>query len=304
MTLQQLRYIVELSKHDSISRAASALFVTQPSISKAVRDLEAELQIQILSRTNKGILFTNAGNELLFYAKVLLEQSESVKYHFNPQNSNRLTKLSISSQHHGYVIAALNRLLTVLDSRKYELIIREGRTSDVIDDVSVGKSIIGILSYNDLAKSFFERSFMTKDLDFTPLFSFHQHIYIRKGHPLAACSSVTYEQLTRFPFVTYQQDDVPLYFSESDIVSNDISQRIYVKDRGTMNEILAYTDCYNVGTGCITPHYMHPNIISIPIQDGHRIQIGYLRQHEVSLPEDVRLYLDYLEDTLRNSFPR
>lgn len=303
MTLQQLRYLVEISKHDSISQAAAALFVTQPSISKAIRELETELQIRILNRTNKGVLFTNAGNELLFYAKILLEQAESVKDHFNPQNADRLTRLSISAQHYGFAIASLNRLLERMGERKYELMVREGKTADVIDDVSSGKSVLGILSYNDLAKSFFERSFLTKGLDFVPLQSFHQHIYIRREHPLAANPFVTCEQLASFPFVTYQQDDVPLYFSESDFVSGNASQRVYVRDRGTMNEILAYTDCYNVGTGCITPHYMHPNIISIPIQGGHRIQVGYLKQHEVSLSEDILLYLEDLEEMLKNSVP-
>ncbi|KAA8756838.1 LysR family transcriptional regulator, partial [Priestia megaterium] len=143
MTLQQFRYIVEIAKHNSMSKAASALYVTQPSISKAVRDLERELGITILDRTNKGVVFTKDGTELLFYAKMFLEQMESVIYHFNKEKKADLTKFSISSQHYGFAIEAFANLMDYFSERKYELTIREGKTTDVIDDVYKSKSILG-----------------------------------------------------------------------------------------------------------------------------------------------------------------
>ena len=153
MTLQQFRYIVEISKHNSISKAASALYVTQPSISKAVREMENNLGITILDRTNKGVVFTKEGMELLFYAKMLLEQAESVVYHFNKQKTTDLTKFSISSQHYGFTIEAVANLMDYFAQRKYELTILEGKTTDVIDDVCTSRSILGILSFTDLNKA-------------------------------------------------------------------------------------------------------------------------------------------------------
>lgn len=154
MTLQQFRYIVEISKHNSISKAASALYVTQPSISKAVQELENDLGITIFNRTNKGVVFTKEGAELLFYAKMLLEQAESVVYHFKKQKTTDLIKFSISSQHYGFAIEAVANLMGYFSERKYELTIHEGKTTEVIDDVYASRSILGILSLTDLNKSF------------------------------------------------------------------------------------------------------------------------------------------------------
>ncbi|WKB36049.1 LysR family transcriptional regulator [Terrilactibacillus sp. S3-3] len=171
MTIQQFRYIVEIAKHHSISKAAAALFVTQPSISKAVRDLEAELGVTILDRTNKGVVFTKDGTDLLFYAKMILEQMESVAYHFNKEKAADLTKFSISSQHYGFAIAAAADLMNDLAGQKYELTIREGKAVDVIEDVYSGRSILGLLSLSDLNKKFFKRYFISKSLTFMPLAS-------------------------------------------------------------------------------------------------------------------------------------
>lgn len=304
MTLQQFRYIVEIAKHNSISKAASALYVTQPSISKAVHEMENELGITILDRTNKGVVFTKDGMELLFYAKMLLEQAESVVYHFNKQKAADLTKFSISSQHYGFAIEATAKLMDYFAERKYELTIREGKTTDVIDDVYASKSILGILSLTDLNKNFFERYFTSKSLIFTPLASLRQHVFLRKEHPLAHLKSITLEQLGHYPYLTYQQDDVLLHFAEEVIDVENIEKIVFLKDRGAMNNLLANTDGYNLGTGCIVTNYMNPNIISIPLEEGNLIQIGLVKRNDVFLPEEIMVYIDFLTTALKRSAPK
>ncbi|WP_371373335.1 LysR family transcriptional regulator [Sporomusa aerivorans] len=304
MTLQQFRYIVEIAKHNSISKAASALYVTQPSISKAVQEMENELGVTILDRTNKGVVFTKDGMDLLFYAKMLLEQLESVVYHFNKQKSTDLTKFSISSQHYGFAIEAVANLMDYFAERKYELTIREGKTTDVIDDVYTSKSILGILSLTDLNKNFFERYFISKSLIFTPLASLKQHVFLREEHPLAHLKSITLEQLGNYPYLTYQQDDVLLHFAEEVIDVDNIEKIVYLKDRGAMNNLLANTDGYNLGTGCIVNDYMDPNIISIPLAEGNLLQLGLVKRNDVFLPEELIVYIDFLTTALKKSAPK
>lgn len=304
MTLQQIRYIVEIAKHNSISKAASALYVTQPSISKAVHDLENELGITILDRTNKGVLFTKDGMELLFYAKMLLEQTESIIYHFNKQKATDLTKISISSQHYGFAIEAVANLMDYFADRNYDLTIREGKTTDVIDDVYASRSILGILSLTDLNKNFFERYFISKSLVFTPLASLKQHVFLRKEHPLAHLKSITLQQLENYPYLTYQQDDVLLHFAEEVIDVDNIGKLVYLKDRGAMNNLLSNTDGYNLGTGCIVNNYMNPNIISIPLEEGNLIQLGLVKRNDVFLPEELMVYIDFLTTALKKSAPK
>lgn len=304
MTLQQFRYIVEVSKHSSISKAASALYVTQPSISKAIQEIENDLGITVLDRTNKGVVFTKEGTELLFYAKMILEQTESVAYHFNKQKTTDLTKFSISSQHYGFAIEAVADFMNYFRERKYELTIREGKTTEVIDDVYASRSILGILSLTDLNKGFFERYFISNSLVFTPLHSLKQHVFLRKEHPLANFNSITLEQLKNYPYLTYQQDDMLLHFAEEAINVENISKLVYLKDRGTMNNLLSNTDGYNLGTGCIVNNYMNPNIISIPLEGSNLIQIGLVKRKDVFLSEELLLYIDFLTAALSKSAPK
>lgn len=304
MTLQQFRYLVEISKHNSISKAASALYVTQPSISKAVQEMENDLGVTILDRTNKGVAFTKEGTELLFYAKMILEQTESVVYHFNKQKTTDLIKFSISSQHYGFAIEAVANLMNYFAERKYELTVREGKTTEVIDDVCASRSILGILSLTDLNKGLFERYFISNSLVFTPIASLKQHVFLRKEHPLANFKSITLEQLKNYPYLTYQQDDMLLHFAEEAINVDNISKLVYLKDRGAMNNLLSNTDGYNLGTGCIVDNYMNPNIISIPLEGGNLIQVGLVKRKDVFLSEELLLYIDFLTAALSKSAPK
>jgi DNA-binding transcriptional LysR family regulator len=139
---------------------------------------------------------------------------------------------------------------------------------------------------------------------FTPLASLKQHIFLRKEHPLANLKSITLEQLKDYPYLTYQQDDVLLHFAEEAINVDDIRKLVYLKDRGTMNNILSNTDGYNLGTGCIVNNYMNPNIISIPLEGSNLIQVGLVKRKDIFLPEELLLYIDFLTAALTRSAPK
>lgn len=301
MTLQQCRYIVGIAKHSSISKAANALFVTQPSISKAVRELENELGITILDRKNKGVLFTKEGEEFLFYARMLIENSDAATYHFKKKTDEKFKKLSISSQHYSFAIEAVANLINYLPTARYELTLHEGKTTDVLDEVHTNKSIIGIISISNQNKKYFEREFISNSLSFTILQTTKQRVFLRREHPLAHLSSINLEQLIQYPYLTYRKDDIALYFSEEYININLINKIIYLKDRGAMNNILSNTDGYNVGTGCIVKDYMNPNIISIPLEHGSTIEIGYIKRHDIVFSKEIFVFIDFLDQALSNS---
>lgn len=300
MSLQQLRYLLEISKHHSITKTASALFVTQPSISKAIKDLEEELDIVVLERTNKGVVFTQAGHELLFYATMVLDQMDAMSAHFK---KNTPMKLVVSSQHFGFAIDALAKWIAYYAKSPYELDIREGKTTNVIDDVATNKSSIGLLSLSALNRTFFERYFSAKELEFIPLATMAQAVFLRQEHPLAHEKTITLEQLVDFPCFTFQQDDMLLHVAEGALDVDNRAQLVYIKDRGTMNNLLANTDGYNVGTGCIVPGYMNPNIISIPLAGGTEIQIGYIQRQHTFLAPEIQHYIKWVNDALQRSIP-
>ena len=303
MTLQQFRYLAEIARHHSISKAAAALYVTQPGLSKAVRELEDELGITILDRTNKGVVFTADGAELLSYANRVLEQMNFISYHFHEGRSQEKLKISLASQYYDSAVAAMVRLTEALQDKSYELSFSEGKTTDVIDAVCSGRSIAGIVSLSDFNKQLVQRYFQSRSLTFTVLASVRAHVFLRASHPLAGCDRISLTRLQDYPCLTYQQQDTLLQFSEKEINIEGARQVIYVQDRGTMNNLLAHTDGYNLGTGCLVAGYMEGSIVSRPLAEVHTIQIGLVKRGDAFWPPEIELYAGYFKESLHQSLP-
>ena len=304
MTIQQCKYIVEVAKHNSISKAASTMYISQPSISKAIRDVESEFGIKVLERSNKGVYFTEDGSELLFYAKILLEQVDALDYRFKTKHKRNCSKISISSQHFGFVIKAVSELMESLNSCEYSLTIREGKAIDVIEDVNMGKSLLGVLSISNLNKDYFQRYFISKELIFTSLYTMKQHVFLRKEHPLACRKSLNLSELENYPFLTFHQEDILLYFAEELVQTNQIPKVVYLNDRGTMNNLLSNTDGYNLGTGCIVENYMNTNIISIPLEGHNDINVGLIKRYDQIMPKEVESFIDLVNTCLLSTAPK
>ena len=298
MTLQQCRYIVEIAARHSIRRAADALYVTQPSISKSIRALEQELGITILDRDNQGVAFTPAGEELLFMAKMLVEQAESITYHFDRgSRSARARAVSISSQH--YCCMDLPLIAFLEKWPQYVVSFREGKSTDVVEDVAESRSILGFLSLNPRTAPYFERVFHERELEFRELTKTVEHVYIRPGHPLAALPEVLTAQLAAYPCLTYRQDDIPLRLSETPLGDEAAARTIYVSDRGTMRDFIRHTDGYNVGTGILSSD--EKQILAMPLADGQTIRLGYIKRRQTFLSDALEAYIEMVAQTLANA---
>lgn len=302
LTLQQCRYLISIAKYQSFNKAATALYVTQPSLSKAIRNLEEELSITIFERTNRGVLFTEEGRELLFYAQKLVAQAESIIYQFTQKPETKL-KYTISSQHYSFAIEAFTHFMNLFH-QDYELSLHEGKTTDVIDDVYASRSILGVISITDLNEHFFARYFTSKSLTFQQLGTVKQQVFLREEHPLATQSVIQLEDLEPYPYLTYQQNDMMLHFAEETLNLHNQKQLIYVNDRGTMNNMLSHTDSFNLGTGCIVKGYMNANITSRPLMDGSTIRIGYIKRDDTVFPEEIIQFIEELNKSLHLSLPK
>ena len=144
MTLQQLNYLVVVAECGNITEAAEKLFIAQPSLSSAIHNLEKEMGITAFVRTNKGVVVTREGEELLSFARMLLEQAENMKDHFG-LGKNRTPKFSVSCQHYSFAVNAFVDLIKEYDANEYSFIIRETQTGEIIEDVAQGKSEIGVI---------------------------------------------------------------------------------------------------------------------------------------------------------------
>lgn len=184
MTLQQLRYIVAIAEAGTLSGAAKALFISQPSLTKTVQELENEMGIKIFERTNKGVLLSHDGEIFLGYARQVLEQAALLESHYKTQAGGK-QEFRVSTQHYSFAVNAFVDLIKEYGRDTYDFSLQETQTYEIIRDVADMKSEIGILYMNDFNRSVLEKLFKTHDLVFHELFSTSPHIFISNTHPLS-----------------------------------------------------------------------------------------------------------------------
>lgn len=303
MTLQQCRYLIEIARHNSLTKAAEELFVTQPSISKAIRELENDLEITILDRTNRGVSFTPEGLELLSYAQMLIAQEQNIRWRFSKRQRDAALSLSISSQHFSFATEAAAQLIQSLSPLAYELAFFEEKAADVIAHVASGASALGVLSVSSLNREWMERCFLEQSLVFTPLATLPEHVFLGKHHPLVGCKAISLEQLSDYPCLTYRKNDAPLHLAETSPNGNPARQIVYVQDRATMDDLLAHTNGYNLGTGCMSAGFISPDIVSIPLDMPWQVHIGYIRKSDQLLSAEALKYIEFLSDALSRALP-
>lgn len=187
MTLQQLMYYVTTAECGNITEAAERLFISQPSLSNAIHNLEKEMGIVAFARSNKGVVLTRDGEELLSFSRMLLEQADIMKEHFGT-GEKRTPKFSVSCQHYSFAVNAFVDLIKEYDADQYSFIIRETQTGEIIDDVAGGRSEIGIIYLSENNEEVLSKMLKKNELVFEELFIANPHVFICKEHPLAKVS--------------------------------------------------------------------------------------------------------------------
>ena len=294
MRIQQLHYIVKIVETGSMNEAAKQLFITQPSLSNAVRDLEREMGIKIFIRNPKGITLTKDGVEFLSYARQILEQTALLEERYKSKDTNR-ELFSVSSQHYAFVVNAFVSLLKGADMSRYELFLRETRTYEIIDDVKNFRSEIGVLFLNSYNRDVLTKMFDDNRLTYTSLFQAHPHIFVSQDNPLANRDIVTMKDLEDFPYLSYDQGiHNSFYFSEEIFSQLPHKKSIVVSDRATLFNLLIGLDGYTIATGILNSNLNGDNIVSIPLDVEDMIDIVYIRHEKANLSKMGERFIDYL----------
>lgn len=294
MRIQQLHYIVKIVETGSMNEAAKQLFITQPSLSNAVRDLEHEMGIEIFIRNPKGITLTKDGVEFLSYARQILEQTALLEERYKSKNTNR-ELFSVSAQHYAFVVNAFVSLLKKTDMTRYELFLRETRTYEIIDDVKNFRSEIGVLFLNSYNRDVLTKMFDDNHLTYTSLFKTHPHIFVSKNNPLAEKTLVTMKDLEEFPYLSYDQGiHNSFYFSEEILSQIPHKKSIVVSDRATLFNLLIGLDGYTIATGILNSNLNGDDIVSIPLDVEDMIDIVYIRHEKANLSKMGERFIDYL----------
>lgn len=298
MTLQQLKYVIEVAKNQSISKAAQNLFISQPSLSNALKELEQELGITIFLRTSKGITITAEGTEFLGYARQVVEQAELLENRYaNVQPSQQ--HFSVSSHHYAFVVSAFVRLFENYDRDEYEFTLRETRTYEIIENVKNLQSEVGILYLNNFNEKVIRKFLREANLEFYPLFEAKPHVFIHIGHPLSHQKSVTLEDLHAYPYLSFEQGEFnSFYFSEEILSTISRPKNIKVSDRATLFNLLIGLNGYTISTGVISQE-LNKNICSLPLDVDETMTVGYIVHKHITTSKLAAIYIEFLKETIK-----
>ena len=290
LTLQQLRYFIEVAAEGSISAAADVLYVAQPTMSAAMKDLEARVGRALLIRSSRGISLTVDGAEFLGYARQVVEQVELLEQRYLGRPPSRRL-LGVSTQHYSFAVDAFVRMVKASGAVEYEFALRETRTWDIIEDVRTLRSELGILYRNDFNRNVIDRLLRDSGLAFRPLFAADPHIFISRHNPLAVRTRATLADLVGLPRLTFDQGaNNSFYFAEEILSTLSSAQEIRVADRATIFNLMIGLDGYTISTGIISGE-LDPEIVAIPLDVDERIEIGWIDHASIPLTEQAQRYL-------------
>lgn len=291
LTLQQMRYFTTVAAEGSISAAADILYVAQPTMSAAMKELETRVGRTLLMRSARGVTLSTEGAEFLGYARQVLEQVELLEQRYlGAPPSRRL--LGVSTQHYSFAVDAFVKMVQASGAEEYKFSLRETRTEQIIEDVRTLRSEIGILYRNDFNRKVIDKLLRESRLVFHTLFLAEPHIFISRSNPLASRSKVSLEDLEALPRLTFDQGASNSFYFAEEILSTRSSQReIQVSDRATIFNLMIGLGGYTISTGIISDE-LDPSIVAIPLEFDERIEIGWIDHAAIPLTAQATRYLE------------
>ena len=265
MTLQQLKYVVTVAETGTITEAANRLYISQPSLTNAIRELEKEMKITIFLRTNKGIILSKEGEDFLGYARQVLEQAAILEDKYKGTSGGK-KKFCVSTQHYSFAVNAFVDLIKTYGQDEYDFSLRETQTYEIIEDVAKMRSEIGILFLNNFNETVLEKILKSNGL------IFHQ-LFVAKHNSF--------------------------YFSEEIFSVSERKKNIRVRDRATLFNLLIGLNGYTVCSGVIDKKLNGKDIIAVPLADESDMRIGYITHKKRMLSRLGTTYLDALKKYLQ-----
>lgn len=294
MTLVQLKYAITVANADSMSEAARELFISQPSLSAAIKDLEEEVGIELFHRTNRGISLTPDGKEFIGYARQVVEQYSLMESKYIDKTAEK-KKFSVSMQHYSFAVNAFVELVKQFGMDKYEFAVRECRTYEVIEDVRSFRSEVGILYINDFNRKILNKLFKESELEFNPIVDCSIYVYLWKGHPLASRDVIKLEELEEYPCLAFDQgNNNSFYFAEEVLSTYEYKRLIRANDRATMLNLMVGLNGYTLCSGIICEPLNGTDYCAVKLDSNEIMTIGCLKRKNVALSKLGQKYVEEL----------
>ena len=287
--------MVTVAEMGTITEAANRLYISQPSLTNAIHELEKEMNLVIFNRTNKGITLSKEGDDFLGYARQVLEQAAILEDKYKGKDSGK-KQFCVSTQHYSFAVNAFVDLIQKYGQKEYDFRLRETQTYEIIEDVARMRSEIGILFLNDFNEKVLTKLLKAQELEFHLLFVARPHVFISRDHPLAAKARITLDELRPYPYLVFEQGERnSFYFSEELLSMRDMPKTIQVRDRATLFSLVIGLNGFTVSSGIIDPKLNSPSIIARPLDMDGSMRIGLIRKKNIVLSRYAVSYVTALK---------
>ena len=305
LTIQQLRYAVGIANTGSFNKAAEALFISQPSLTMAVQDLEKQIGITVFNRSNRGVTLTPEGEEFIARANELLNHFKSVVARYD-EESQKKKRFAVSTQHYSCAVKSFTNMVKKFNIDDYDFALRETKTKEVIDDVTSLRSEIGIIYLSDFNRKYLTYLLKEHDLVFQKLVVCNAYAYMWKNNPLASKPYVTLEDLSQYPCLSFEQGESGnYYFAEEILSTNEYHRTIKANDRATMLNFMVDLNGYTLCSGIISEEINGSDYVAVPFKDekgesDRQMEIGYITKKNFMLSTICRIYIREMEEYLHS----
>ena len=294
MTLQQLKYALTIADCGSMNEAAKQLFISQPSLSETMKELETEIGLDIFLRSNRGIVITPEGEEFLGYARQVTEQFGLLQSKYIDKKVKE--KFSVSTQHYTFAVKAFVETVKQIGMEQYEFAVHETTTISVIENVKNFKSEIGVLYENDFNEKVLNKMFKENGLEFVELFSCDTFVYLWSGHPLAQQDVITMEELDEYPCLSFDQGkNNSLYLAEEMKSTYEYRRLIKANDRATLLNLMIGLNAYTLCSGIICEDLNGNDYKAVPLKETEKMRIGYIKRKGAKVSHIGELYIEELK---------
>ena len=292
MTIQQLKYVITVAEKGSITEAAKDLYISQPSLSGAIKEVEKEANLTIFNRCRAGVALTTEGMEFLGYARQVVQQMELLESRYI-ENRPEKTRFCVSTQHYTFAVNAFVEMVKQFGMDEYEFAIHETKTYDVIEDVKNFRSEIGILYLNDFNRKVLTKLLHEYNLEFHELLNCGIYVYMWKGHPLAAREEIALKELDEYPCLSFEQGTYnSFYFAEEVLSTYDYKRLIKANDRATLLNLMVGLNGYTLCSGIICEELNGSDYCAVKLKSDEMMTIGYLVRKGVAISELGQKYLE------------
>ena len=292
MTLAQLKYAITVAGTSSMNEAAKKLFISQPSLSASIKDLEEEVGVEIFKRTNRGISVTPKGEEFIGYAKQVVEQYDLIESKYILKENTK-KKFGVSMQHYTFAVNAFVEMVKQFGMDEYEFEVRETKTYDVIVDVKNYKSEIGILYLNEFNNKVLTKLFHESGVEFHEILKCNIYVYMWKNHPLAHKKEIKLEELEEYPCLSFDQGhNNSFYFAEEVLSTYDYKRLIKANDRATVLNLMVGLNGYTLCSGIICEELNGSDYVAVKLKSDEEMTIGYIARKGVTISPLGKKYIE------------